>query len=419
MSTSREFYDLLTVDDASQALLKSISRLTQTEEVPLLAALGRIVAAEITARADIPGFARSTVDGYAIRAKDSFGASQSIPGLFTVIGGVRMGEVNTLTIGAGEAVEVPTGGMLPAGADSVVMVEHVERTGEILEVYEGVSPGENMVAPDEDLRQGETILPLGSRVRAQDIGALAACGITTVQVYRRLKVGLLSTGDEIVPIETDPLKPGQIRDVNSWALAANLNRLGCEVVLGGIMPDNFDQLVTAVQRLVDASDLVLISGGSSVGMRDHTIDVIEQLGSRRVIFHGVTIKPGKPTLAGVVDQVPVIGLPGHPASALVVYKVFVEPIIRYLQGEVEIHPRRILRLPITRSLASPAGREEYVRVRIVEQDDGFWADPVLGKSGLVSTLLRGQALARIPLGSEGVKAGELVELLAWDEGEIR
>ncbi len=419
MVTSREFYDLLTVADAGESLLKLLSRLTETEEVSLLDALGRIVAAEITAKEDIPGFARSTVDGYAIRAKDSFGASQSIPGLFTVIGSVAMGEVNTLTIGPGEAVEVPTGAMLPAGADSVVMVEHVERTGELLEVYEGVSPGENMVAPDEDLRRGEVILPLGSRVRAQDIGALAACGITTVKVYRRLKVGLLSTGDEIVPIETDPLKPGQIRDVNSWALAANLRHLGCEVVLGGIMPDNFDRLVTAVRELVEATDVVLLSGGSSVGVRDHTIDVIEQLGSPGVIFHGVTLKPGKPTLAGVVGRVPVIGLPGHPASALVVYKVLVEPIIRYLQGETQIHPRRILRLPITRSLASPAGREEYVRVRIIEQDGAFWADPVLGKSGLVSTLLRGQALACIPLGSEGVKAGELVELLAWDEGEIR
>ncbi|MBO8126283.1 MAG: molybdopterin molybdotransferase MoeA [Firmicutes bacterium] len=419
MSGFRELYDLITVDDAINKLIAAASPVQDQVELPLLEVLGRVTSGDITSEEDIPGFPRSTVDGYAVRAKDTFGSSQSIPGLLTVMGKVGMGEVNNLSLKPGEAVEVPTGGMLPEGADSVVMVEYVERTGDLLQVYQGVSPGENMVAPDEDLAQGEVIVAQGHRIRPQDMGALAACGISRIPVYRRLKVGLLSTGDEIVPIETRPLAPGQIRDVNSYALAGHLVRLGCETEFGGIILDDFDRLVAAVEQLVQSCDLVLLSGGSSVGMRDHTVDVIERMGPPGLLFHGVTIKPGKPTLAGMAGKVPIIGLPGHPASALVVYKVLVEPLVRYLQGEKNYLTRRFIRLPITRSLSSPAGREEYVRVRIEEQEGKFWAQPVLGKSGMVSTLLKGQAIAVIPLGSEGVKAGELVEILPWDEGGLR
>lgn len=419
MTSFREFYDLISVEDALGRLIGQTAPVALGPTLPILDSLGLVVAEELVSTQDIPGFPRSTVDGFAVRAKDTFGASDSMPGMLTVIGKVGMGEVNPYTLKPGETVEVPTGGMLPANADSVVMVEYVDQTGGLLEVYKGVSPGENMIAPDEDLAKGEVILARGHRLRPQDIGALAACGIGQVTVYRRLKVGLLSTGDEIVPIETDPLKPGQIRDVNSYAVAGDLRNLGCEVTFGGIIPDEFDQLSAATQKLVESCDLVLLSGGSSVGMRDHTVDVLKQMGPPGLIFHGVTIKPGKPTLAGLAGQVPIIGLPGHPASALVVYKVIVEPLIRYLQGEKDYLTRRILRLPITRSLSSPAGREEYVRVRLELAEGRFVAEPVLGKSGLVSTLLRGQALARIPLGSEGVKAGDLVEILPWDEGEIR
>lgn len=419
MTEYREFYDLISVEKALDLLADQTKQVQEEEQLPLAATLGRITAGEVCADQDIPGFARSTVDGFAVRAKDTFGASPSMPGLLTVIGSVGMGTVNPYRLQPGEAVQVPTGGMLPANADSVVMVEYVEQTASLLEVFQGVSPGENMVAPDEDLRQGEVILTQGHRLRPQDLGALAACGIATVQVYRQLHVGILSTGDEIVPLDTKNLKPGQVRDVNSYALAGHLAQLGCQVTMGGIIPDDFAKLLAATEELVQTCDLVLLSGGSSVGMRDHTVDVLGKIGPPGVIFHGITIKPGKPTLAGLAGTVPVIGLPGHPASALVVFKVLVEPVIRRLQGEQAYQSRIILRLPVTRNISSPAGREEYLRVKIDFQNGQYVADPILGKSGLVSTLLRGQALARIPLGSEGVKAGDSVDVLPWTEGEIR
>jgi molybdopterin molybdotransferase len=306
---------------------------------------------------------------------------------------------------------IPTGGMLPEGTDAVVMVEHTEDAGPGMQgaekwvaVLRPVAPGENVVRRGEDARAGDRIIKAGRRLRPQDIGLLAACGVNSVKVRRKLAVGIIGTGDEIVDVGTVP-QPGQVRDVNTVALAAMVEACGGKPVLFGVVPDELEVLRGVLREAVAAADLVLLSGGSSVGTRDLALRAIAALERSAVLFHGLAVRPGKPTIGAIAGGKPVFGLPGHPVSALVVFDILVRPFL-----EPEVAQRPPLRARLTRSLHSAAGREDFVRVRLSVENGELSAEPVLGKSGLIATLSRADAIARLPLDTEGAPAGELVDV---------
>jgi len=381
-----------------------------TERVPLADARGRVLATEIAADADLPGFRRSTMDGYAVCASSTFGASDSAPALLTVVGSVEMGVAAEGRVGPGQAVRILTGGMLPDGADAVVMVEHTEPIDEAtIEVTRAVTPRQNVVEPSDDVARGDRLLEPGTRLRAQEIGLFAALGITEVEVFARPVVAILSTGDEVVPIEATP-GPGEIRDVNAHSLAALVETTGGVPRPLGIVRDDFETLLAACRDALTGADVVLLSGGSSVGQRDLTLDVLEALPGSRVLCHGVAIKPGKPTILAEVDGKAFWGLPGHVASAMVVFHVLVR---RHLERIAGIRPRPEIRVPatLTRNVASVHGRRDYVRVRLEERDGKLHAIPVLGKSGLIRTMVEADGLVEIDRDTEGLDPGTEVLVL--------
>lgn len=409
MSSFQELYDLITREEALQRLLSHLEPVG-TEQVPLDEALGRVLAEEARAQEPLPGFARSTVDGYAVRARDTFGASESQPALLQLAGQVEMGETLARPVGPGETVQVPTGGALPPGADAVVMFEHTGGAGSLLEVYRPVAPGEHAVRPGEDFAAGETLLPAGHRLRPVDLGALASVGVIRLTVRRRPRVGIISTGDELVPAEEAP-RPGQVRDVNSHVLAAMVTEAGGLPVPGGIVPDEREALAGRVAELLPRVDLLLLSGGSSVGARDHALAVMSALGPPGVIVHGLALKPGKPTVIGVSGRKAVFGLPGHPAAAAVVFRAVVRPALLALNGSPSASgPQLAARLAV--NLPSASGREEFVRVRLARQSDGWWAEPVEGPSGFLSPFVRSDGFVVLPVEATGLSAGSpvIVEL---------
>jgi molybdopterin molybdotransferase len=313
----------------------------------------------------------------------------------------------------GQAWRIATGGMLPPGADAVVMVEYTEELdGRTIGVTRPVAPGENVVRRGEDIAAGEVALPAGHLIRPQDLGLLSAVGVSEVEVAMPVKTGIISTGDELVDTRETPL-PGQVRDINSYALYGAVGACGGEPRLYGIVRDKYEELRDTLERALRGNDLVLLSGGSSVGARDVASKVIDSMGEPGVLFHGISIKPGKPAVGAVVGGKPVFGLPGHPASAMVVFELLVAPLVRswgYPAGGDEAWMEFPLRARITRNLRSAAGREDFIRVRLFSREGQLYADPVLGKSGLITTMVKAGGLARIPSGKEGVEAGETVEV---------
>lgn len=373
-------------------------------------ALGRVPAEPVKAPHQLPGFARSTVDGYAVRAGDTYGVSEGLPGYLSVTGAVLMGEEPRVAVTQGAAVSMPTGGVLPPGADAVVMIEytHEAMTGTI-EVVRPVAPGEGVVRADEDAAVGAELVPAGRPLRAQDLGMLSAAGVTTVGVCTRPRVTIFSTGDEVVPPETAELRPGQVRDATATALAAMVAEAGGEPIAGGIVPDDAAQLEAALRAALPASDLIVISAGSSVGARDETADVVARLGPPGIWCHGLAIKPGKPTLLADCDGVPVIGLPGNPRSALVVFRLIGVQLVRLVGGCSAPPPEPAVRARLTRDLASASGRLDVVQVRVA---DGR-AAPVFGLSALLSVLTAADGYLVIPDEATGLDAGTEVEVTLY------
>jgi molybdopterin molybdotransferase len=380
------------------------------EEIDLAAALGRILAAPLAAPEDVPGFLRSTMDGYAVRAKDTFGASVGAPQYLDIKGEVPMGVAPELGIANGETLRVPTGAMLPEGADAVVMIEYTaEHPDGTLEVRRAVAPGENVLKPGEDVARDEVLFPAGRRLRPQEIGLLAALGVTRLPAYRKPRVAILSSGDEIVPLDERP-GLGQVRDSNAYLAAAQVAEWGGLPIRHGIIPDDFTALKESLAAALKRADLILISGGSSVGARDLTLSAIQNLPGAEILVHGVALRPGKPTILaslGPGKRTPLLGLPGHPASAAVVMEVLGRPLLLRLAGFTDQAPwGRTLTAKLSRNLAGATGREDYVRVRLRRADDILWADPILGPSGLLSPLVKSDGLVMIPLGVEGLFKGE-------------
>ncbi len=387
----------------------------RSERIPTAAALGRVLAEELVSPQDLPEFPRSTVDGYAVIAADTYGATPGLPAFLALVGEAAMGQAATQPVGAGEAILVHTGGMIPPGADAVVMVENTQRAGrDHIEVMAPVSEGQNVLQIGEDIRRGAPVLGRGRRLRAQDIGGLLALGITEIAVAARPRVGILSTGDEVVPPDRQP-GPGQVRDINSYTLSALTQAAGGEGVRYGIIPDERAALEEAAARAFAECDLLVFSAGSSVSYRDMTAEVINGLGEPGILVHGVSIKPGKPTILAVCDGKPVFGLPGNPVSAMVIFEQFVTPAIEALIGlSTAQHAQgQQVRARLARNVASDSGREDYVQVRLEERQGELWAVPVLGKSNLIYTLVNAEGAFKIDLDANGVKTGEWVTVTLY------
>jgi len=382
--------------------LKEITQ-NNIEEVNIKIALHRFLAEGIVASANLPGFNRSTMDGYAIGAEDSFGATDSLPSYLKIVGEIKMGVTPELKINPGEAVKISTGGMLPEGANAVMMLEYTEQIDDsIIEIRKSISPWENVVREDEDLKTGEIILRKGHRLRSQDIGVLAGIGKINVKIYRKPKIAIISTGNEIIPAEGEP-RIGQVRDINSYTLGACIEEAGGVPVYRGIIKDEVIRLEQEIKRTIkeDKVEVVIISGGSSVGVRDVTLEVLNRLGKPGVLIHGVSVKPGKPTILA--------GLPGHPVSAMIIFDLFVRPLIRWLQGgEYNYNSAKEIEAELTCNMVSDSGREDYIRVFVYKEGEKNYAEPILGKSGLISTMVRASGLIKIGLNVEGLEKGSKV-----------
>ncbi|MCL2877573.1 MAG: molybdopterin molybdotransferase MoeA [Acidobacteria bacterium] len=409
-----EFFHVITADQFIERLA-GFPRLG-SETVPLDDAAGRILASDIAAREDLPEGARSTVDGYAVRAEDTFGASESIPALLELARPVLMGVIPDFELLPGQAAPILTGGFLPGGSDAVVMVEYSNAAGSgAIEISRPVTLRTNVVDRGEDARAGEPQLLAGKKLRPQEIGFLAALGYADAEVRRRPIVAVISSGDEVIPVEKKPL-PGQIRDANGHAVAALVRAAGGVPVQFDIVPDNAEILGGTLHEALRSADVVTLSGGSSVGSRDLMASSIAALPGAEILAHGVTIKPGKPTLLGRRDNKAIFGLPGHPVSALVISQIFLAPFLEYLQGApLKKGPAgHEVRAKLAVSLHSEIGLEEYIRVRIEEAEDGTCtAHPVLGKSGMLSTLTRADGVVCVPMNAEGLSRGETVTVIKY------
>jgi molybdopterin molybdotransferase len=406
--SSREFFAVRTVAEAMAGF--NPARRTPEERVALADALGRVPTQAVLAPHDLPGFARATVDGYAVRAADTYGASEGLPGYLEICGAVAMGAAPDVEVTSGRAVSIPTGAVLPTGADAVVMVEHTqEAMAGTVEVLRPVAPGDGVVRADEDARAGAEVVGTGRPLRSQDLGLLAATGVTQVAVHARPRVAILSTGDEVVDPATEELSVGQVRDATAVALAALVREAGGEPLPLGIVRDDRAELQAALERAVESADVVVVSAGSSVGARDETAAAVAALGPPGIWCHGLAIKPGKPTLLAECDGVAVIGLPGNPRSALVVFRLIGMPLVRRAGGWTVAPGVPSTRARLSRDLPSAAGRLDVVQVSV---RDGF-ATPLFGVSALLSILTAADGFLVIDEPATGLAAGAEVEVTLY------
>jgi molybdopterin molybdotransferase len=434
-----EFLTLLPPDQAREKLLAHLpSFKVDSDLVEALHALNRVTANDIFAPHPLPDFPRATVDGYAVRAQDTFGAADSLPAYLHLIGEAPMGDAPAFEIGAGQCALIHTGGMLPKGADAVVMLEYTQSInhrdhrahGESkketsvnsvssvvdrieIEIFKSVADGENLIRVGEDVAKGQLVIPKGTIIRPAEIGGLMALGITYIRVARKIRVGLISTGDEVVDPSETP-RYGQVRDINSYTLGSLVEKFGGEALRYGIFSDDFEALKNAAAQALSACDVTIITAGSSASTRDMTAAVIRQLGEPGVLVHGINTRPGKPTILGVCSGKAVIGLPGNPVSALVNGYLFVAPVIEKLLGATP-RPKATVQAKLTVNLSSQAGREDWQPVKLVNSGQSsaisYLAEPIFGKSNLIFTLAAADGLLRIHPDATGLSAGEIVEVV--------
>lgn len=379
----------------------------ETEVITLDQASGRIISTDIVASEDVPSYNRSTVDGYAIKSVDSHGASSSVPSFITNKGQVDMGKITNLVLNSTEGIYVPTGGMVPKGADTMIMIEDTEVLGEeTIALNKTVSTGQYMILKGDDIKEGSTLFKRGHQLSTMDIGALAALGLYKINVYKMPKIHIISTGDEIVDPSIQK-GPGEIYDINGYVLKQLAVEAGAHITCHEIIKDDYHALFQAVSKATETSDIVLLSGGSSVGTRDYTYDVIRNLNDGQLYVQGIAIKPGKPTLIGTGNGKLVVGLPGHPVSAIMVYKIFVNAYITYLTSHEKREEKAFSGI-LTENVHSSPGKTTYQMVELSMENDQYTISPKNGKSGMISLLTSATGYIVLDSHVEGLEAGSLV-----------
>ncbi len=411
---AQTFFKVVTPQEALRALLQVSS--VGSERIPTVRARARVLAEDLYSSVDLPHFHRAAMDGYAVKAKDTFGANQSLPAYLKLAGVVEMGKEATQLLGAGEAIRISTGGMMPPQSDAVVMVEYTDETDAgLVEIHRSVSPWQNVIQIGDDIKKRELVFHRGRRLRAHDLGALTGVGISSVPVYMRPRIALISTGDEIVDADTDPM-PGQVRNINQHSLAGLIEGCGGELRDWGVIRDDKDQLIRAIGEALQWSDLVLLSGGSSMGAKDIALEAILSFPDSEFIFHGISVSPGKPTIFAKACGKPIMGLPGYPVSALVIFDLFAAPVLRKIGGEevTGINQfEKTLRATLKTNIASQVGREDYVRVTLERDSERWLATPLPSKSGAIFTLVKADGMVRIDLNQDGLEQGEEVEVILF------
>jgi molybdopterin molybdotransferase len=411
---AQTFFKVLAPQDALQLLL-SVEPVG-TERIASVKGRARVLAEDLYSAVDLPHFHRAAMDGYAVKAKDTFGASQSLPAYLKLAGVVEMGKEAAQPVATGEAIRISTGGMMPPESDAVVMVEYTDETsGGLVEIHRGVSPWQNVIQIGDDIRQGELVFKKGRRLRAHDLGALTGVGISSVAVYKQPRIALISTGDEIVDADTVPL-PGQVRNINQHSLAGLIEECGGELKDWGVVRDDRSALGRAIGEALEWADLVMLSGGSSMGAKDIALETILSFPESEFVFHGISIAPGKPTIFAKACGKPILGLPGYPVSALVIFDLFAAPSIRRLGGEsMDALGRftKTVKAKLKTNIASQIGREDYVRVTLDGTPDQLMATPLPSKSGAIFTLVKADGMVRIEMNQDGLEQGEEVEVILF------
>lgn len=404
-----DFFNVVSVEEGRSMMLETFKEYNaEIETISILDATDRVLAEDIVACDTVPEFNRSTVDGYAVKSTDTHGASESIPSFLKLIGEVKMGEEAEGILSSGEAIYVPTGGMVPDGADAVIMIENAEKLDDsTLMVYKPLSFGENIILKGDDIKEGEKVIGKGKKLNPQDIGVLAALGISKVKAYRKPRFFIISTGDEIIDID-EKLSIGKVRDINSYALYSLITKVGGEITGRSIVKDDFELLRVCVEKALPISDIIILSGGSSVGTRDFTSKVINSFNGKGVFIHGVSIKPGKPTIIGEGEGKVIVGLPGHPVSSIIVFKVFIEYFIKHIMNiKGNINKTTAI---LDFNFPSSPGKETYQMVNIIEREGRTYAIPSFGKSGMITLLSESDGYIILKPHEEGVSKGETREV---------
>ena len=406
-----EFLSLVSPEAALSTLFEHLVPVLSHEDTATEQALGKVTAEDIISSQDLPEFRRSTVDGYAVMARDSHGASESLPAYLKLAGEVLMGNEPGFDLDHKECALIHTGGMLPTAANAVVMLEDTQvlDKGEI-EIYRSVASGENLIEIGEDVPEGGTVIPKGTRLRPAEIGGLLALGITKIKTITPPKIGIISSGDEVIQPDQKP-KPGEVRDINSYTLGALISELGAEGIHYGIIPDRPENLREIIQIGLRECDHLIVTAGSSASSRDLTADVMNELGDPGVLVHGVSIKPGKPTIFALAGEKVMIGLPGNPVSALVIAYILVKPIIQAYLGLENRKFSASIPAKLTMNVPSQAGREDWIPVRLIEgEKEVLQAEPIFGRSNLIFLLAKADGLVKIPSPTTGLEAGVVVSV---------
>ena len=410
----KEFLKLTSVNDLIDIIKNKIDPILadSVESLSLLEASNRIIAEKIKADEDLPPYSRSAVDGYAVISEDTFGASPENPAYLSLEGEIEIGEKPDQTVQPGTAIYIPTGAELPREADSCLMIEDTEKFGDQIEVMTSVSAGENVIKKGDDIKEGQLLLDKGRKLSSAEIGALAGFGYDQVEVFTRPEIAIISSGDELIP-PGNKRGGSSIYDINSYLLGSLFKEWGLNPSLKGIVTDNKAELKAKIEASLDA-DLIVISGGSSVGVKDYTIDVINSIAEPGVFLHGLAVKPGKPTILGLLNDTPIIGLPGNPSSAWVVAAIVIPAIINRMRSlPIETRSeffKSSISADLSEPISSTPGRQEYFPVKLTEKKK---ARPLYGKSNLITTLVDSDGLIIIPPGSEGLGQGSQVEIVPY------
>lgn len=407
---STGFKHLTTVRDALRIVLSNLPKKSVgVETVPLWATLSRIVARDLVSPVDVPPFDRAAMDGFAVIAEDTYGATVTAPVFLRTVGSVRIGTAPRVSVARGEAVSIVTGGQMPKGANAVVMVEYTKQHEDgTVEVADEVHPAENVARAGEDVRQGTVVLKKGTRILPQDLGMLTYLGLNEVPVMLKPRVAVLSTGNELFDQPT--ISSGKIPDVNRPTLIGALRDLGCEPVDLGIVPDELDRIRSELEQGVRTADMVLVTAGTSVGPGDVVPRVIDSLGKPGMLVHGVAMRPSMPTGLAVVDGKPVVSLPGYPVSAYIAFLEFVHPLLSHML-ETNFLPRPKVSARLSQRVVGILGSRTYVRVLVGETDEGCVAQPVrTSGAGILSSLVKANGFIIVPEHVEGYEEGHEVEV---------